>query len=307
MHYVMRSIGGRHNNSTVDAVHPSRGKQSCKECQGVLICSLKDCVRMARPKHNISKKRLEEDEHARGFCDIHKTPQPCCYVSCKVKVNITAYEDGVIFEQIGEHEHEKPPALHLTLSESARLDKHIKRNRNAKPAELLAGAIGSDGETTPVADISNVLGNKGRLSHELNKRKEPRKELILWLPVFAKDHPEFVTNVTFAMPHILVHMKTKFINKEAYKVWDPSRNDNGFLCDAAHKFLDLDDYAAILIMIGAFCLQLRRWVPLFYTISLGQSTDCYCQHFFEFFRALEQAFREEGKDFSHKDVKGMVC
>ena len=59
------------------------------------------------------------------------------------------------------------------------------------------------------------------------------------------------------MPHILVHMKTKFMNKEAYKVWDPSHNDNGFLCDAAHKFLDLDNYTAILIMIGAFCLQLR--------------------------------------------------
>ena len=105
-------------------------------------------------------------------------------------------------------------------------------------------------------------------------------------------------------------MKTPFLDMQVDREWDASLKDNGFVQDAAYNFLSSDGgkgiRSAVLMVICTYIARMCRWVPLFYTISILQSADAYCQHFTAFFEALSQAYTKTDKVLTKDDVIGMV-
>lgn len=310
-HHPMRNPGGIRQTGDADAECPDDGKRLVKKCQGVFKCTAVEAdgteCGLVRSPHVSKPKYIARREEGKR-CVIAHHQAPLTYVDCSVTQELHEFRGGVRFRQEGTHTHTCtcPSAVHLTLTERARLAQYASVNPDKTPMQLLAGSNGPDGKRMSAFDVSGLFANRDRLSYELakTKRKSESTTFSAWLQEFESKAPGFIVNCTFPGGKALITMCTEFLALYVRdEVYSPANNTNGFVCDAAMKYA----LNALFIVVSSYSALLHRWVPLLATYSHGQDKSVYAEHFRRFFMCLNKEYlAQKQRTISRDDIKGIV-
>lgn len=311
MHWAFEVEKGNRTGAR-NATHPAHGHVTIRHCQGIFVCPVPDCKFQARPATTAEGRECQSERK----CKLHH--RTLFKMDCDVFQRITKWAGGEIFEAHGHHKHPRPRQLkHLTTTENERFESIMKANPKATTASLWSGEPGPLGASQPMYEISSILINPDRIEYQSRALKEKHKkkgkknlsameQSFEEFKHFEDKHPGFVLKASLISPIVIV-LQTAFMLARLVENFHPEKTGlgiSGIATDAAHKFFANRDI--VLIVSSVFCHILDRWIPVLITISMGQTSEHYEEHFYNLISRVYNYCKENGLVYDDK-LLGMVC
>ena len=240
------------------------------------------------------------------------------HLKCSVFSLYTADEDVLRWEQIGHHEHARPPGgSRLSSKEKEQVDEQIARNPNASVHQLRTGN-GLPG-SMPLGAITPSLTNPAKASYEVEKSKirqglrgTSAKNAFALFPgieeLKKKVDGQFFIGSGLIDPGF-ISIQTGFmyeVLRSAIADWtigvpEPVgavASRHGFVTDGDHTYFKF----GTLITTCVFDVTMNAWAPVLYTWLHHLDKDHYRAHF----RHLNQAIiKAAGVRFEPKMLSGV--
>ncbi|KAJ3528046.1 hypothetical protein NMY22_g9558 [Coprinellus aureogranulatus] len=276
-------------------------------CLGVLVCSNPDCAIPVRPNTDKSARTGQLDGNC-TVCGVEGLVHLTCDATMKWNDNLVD-DDGnewVIFEHNGTHKHPRPPASGLTLAEKTVFDQQVQRNPDGTALEHRTGSLPGSRPAAEISDhladpavmryelaqsqarqgIAAVVSQKGELS--LLKRIRALNEQLgeMWL-VDSGIYPEgfFVFQSDF-MKRVLESTVQKWATDLEES---PAAGRLGLVTDGNNSsFKD-----GVLVTTCAFYNRLKAWVPVLFTLILGENEAHYRTHFRNLFKVIIEKVKRD--------------
>lgn len=277
---------------------------------GVWMCS-GGCGTPLRPVTDKERR----DEQANADC-------PVCgnrgFTRLRCDVIITWYEevrDGevwVVWEHSGTHVHPRPAPKRLSHSEREDVRAQVQRRPKASALELRTGDTASG--SVPLADISPLLAKGSTARYYVEDAQtslgiSPAPSLKGGEASFLKSiahlntelGEEFVVDAG-VYPQAYIALRTpwmKMILEKSVDEWVSGSplvyGRRGFVTDGNHSFFK---EGAVLLTTCVFSRVLWQWVPVLYTIILGEDEEHHHPHFRNLFDPVIQKAIQEAIEFA---------
>ncbi|CAK5280802.1 unnamed protein product [Mycena citricolor] len=279
-HWSCEALGGLEGGS-VNAETWDLGKLTRRRCHGVILCIL--CKIPIRP--HSSRVRIQKQLGPCSKCGadlVHRT--------CGATANVYVFVNGVHFKHQGSHDHDRPPRLKLSASESKTLRNLILENPTSGPQQLLVGRPTIDGPGESVATISPLLLNSDRISYERRKiieRTDKNSNFDREISKIERTYPGVIQFLQWGNRFKIITLQTTFMSSLLTKPLIDSEAVNGFLSDATHRFWNMDK--SLLMITSAFePTHLKSWVPVLVSFIDGGTAEHYRAHFLQLFLAIKR-------------------
>ncbi|TFK80602.1 hypothetical protein K466DRAFT_456005, partial [Polyporus arcularius HHB13444] len=176
---------------------------------------------------------------------------------------------------------------------------------------LLVGVPTLRGPGPKAPDISSVLLNKDRISHELRKVRAEAKSTkggdSLNLDEFAAfdaDNPGLVVNSIVGKVTVISIQQPLMLAELVKETVVTSEPVNGVVSDAAHGFWRQRN--CLLVVSSAYSRTLNCWIPGVLSYTNGATAEHYQHHFFALFKSIAQERARRGWDTSGDEHFGTV-
>lgn len=298
VHWSCEASGATSGSDQADDWH--HGRKLERRCRGVLSCSNQDCQVITRA--------------GTTFSQIQKQLARSCicggslrHTTCSALQVLMRFRHGIHFIHKGFHMHPRPThILHLSKRQKERFTALVEQNPRAGPLELLVGVRTLKGPGASAADISPVLHNKDRISHELKAIRKGQKSQhgyddlnIGEFAQFCSEHPGFIIH-SMIREVVVISMQQPLMLAELVKETRLTTEPvNGVVTDAAHGFWKQRN--CLLIISSAYSSTLHRWIPGILSYTNGATSDHYRHHFLALFQSIARERRSRNWDTSRDD------
>ena len=301
VHWAYKTHGGDRKGEDTAATW-LQGKQSTRQCLGIIICDNESCEIVVRP-------------HTRptGIHDQLQKPCSCGaklqHLTCPVRSKLWKWIDGIHYSNGGFHTHNRPThTLHLLPEERHHFDAIVSAHPGIGPLRLIVGVPGINGPGESVADISDVLLNADRVSKEKQKLKKTKMQggdgFVSAFAKFSTDHPGFVIYSQLG-PITVICLQTAFMASQLLK-GDLIRTGpvNGFVNDAAHGWWH--ERNSLLVVTSVYCPELMCWVPGLFSYTNGASAEHYKIHFLALMQSIAHEAETRGLEVIDRFFAGVI-
>ncbi len=282
------------------------GRKLERRCRGIISCSNVNCKILIRPctRMNEIERQLEKS----CICGSSLVRSECRALQVLMR-----FRHGIHFIHRGFHSHPRPThILHLTSRQRDAFVSLVEQNPTAGPLQLLVGVPGLNGPGSSAADISSVLHNKDRISHELKNVRRGTQRAgnavddlnIGEFSQFCAEYPGFIIH-SVIRDIVVISMQQPLMLSELVKNTPGTEQSvNGIVSDAAHGFWKQRN--CLLVISSAYSWTLRAWVPGILSYTNGATSDHYRYHFLALFQSIARERRARGWDTSSDHHFGNV-
>ncbi|KAF8061718.1 hypothetical protein FPV67DRAFT_293744 [Lyophyllum atratum] len=295
--WAWRSQGYRHTDEKTVEV---------RVCLGVLKCV--QCGKLLRPSTDVNAlgRKLTKSCSRCLRCPVQ--------VKCNVKTQHFDIERGGeifrVWEQHGEHLHERPPGGRLTQREKKAVDAQVFRRHDSTAHQLRTGDTGPG--SVPLHAISPLLTDPRKARYQVGKSRERLGiNLATNKGGFSTIHTLGSLNKELEVPFMVesqfhgptyICLQTPFMEqivKEAVESWiederdGPSASRHGFVTEGDHSYFQ----HGVLLVSCSFSAVLNMWVPVLYTWIDGQDINHHRPHFRRLFASV---VKYAGSEFESK-------
>ncbi|KAF5372086.1 hypothetical protein D9758_004961 [Tetrapyrgos nigripes] len=279
---------------TVNGETISQGRESYKQCLGILRCRNENCDIITRPKTHA--KSLEKQTITQQCqCGASLEHFPCESRSYlieygQVGTDISTCKYRYINGQ--PHNHPRLPYVkYLTAQESKDTKEHLQINQDQTPLQSYAAGKDSEGKTKSAREIGQCLGNPDTFRyHRKNFKNSAKSEVgssfINQFHSWIKQHRDEVIMRENTVGR--EWMRDQLLPK-AVLIEGPLPLE-GMLTDGAHKYWS--DLNSVLISTTTFCPGIDRWVPCMFSFANGVTTRHYHWHFTSVIKSIFEAALE---------------
>ncbi|TFK79454.1 hypothetical protein K466DRAFT_460510, partial [Polyporus arcularius HHB13444] len=273
VHWTCRTSGGTHGSR--DAETWEGGRRSIRYCKGVLVCRGEGCGRTVRSQ--VLDDRIESQ--LGNTCECGGRLE---HVPCSATHTITIFKHGL-----------------------------AEQNPRSGPLQLLVGVPTLHGPGPKAPDISSVLLNKDRISHELQKVRAEAKSAkggdslnFEEFAAFDADNPGLVVHSVVGKVTVISIQQPLMLSELVKETAVTDEPVNGVVSHAAHGFWRQRN--CLLMISSAYSRTLRCWLPGILSYTNGATAEHFQHHFYALFKSIAQERARRGWDTSSDEHFGTV-
>ncbi|KAF6745226.1 hypothetical protein DFP72DRAFT_1077676 [Ephemerocybe angulata] len=289
------------------------GKARTSKCLGVDICPDPSCSRPVKPLTNVA---AEERQIEKG-CTVCRAA-PLIHQECDVKCHrylakdVDTGNEYYRWEHRGNHLHPRPPASHLSPSESAQLDAQVTRGGYSATVHALRTGDLNPG-SVPLAQISPILADPSTARYYVAKSKVTTGMKTASAQRSGGGGPvvKQILGLNTELGEVFLRFsqlhgqgafvfKTDFMNtilESTVEEWAAVDSDigarHGLVTDGNHTFFR----EGVLLTSCAFNSTTKTWVPVLYTLIYGEDEAHHRIHFEHLFDPIMKKVERDGLRF----------
>ncbi|KAJ2911686.1 hypothetical protein MD484_g8729, partial [Candolleomyces efflorescens] len=280
--WVWRSVGRKAFDGVLSTTYG---------CRGVLFCPNPSCGRPIRP--NTQTDSREKQIEKKGCPECHSSPliwEECDAQSFFHTTTINGQSISV-WGHHKTHEHVRPPlGGALTKAERNAVREQVRRNPTASAHALKTGNLAEG--SVPLPEISAVMSNTNKASLAVAKEFIGLKDELGEKYVIDSQLHDSLGVFVLRSPFMEKMLQASVDDWSSTEGGLDGRH--GFVTDGNHSFFR---DGAILVTSCVFSRVMKKWVPVQYTVLLGQDTEHYRAHFKHIFSAVMEKVKADGREW----------